>query len=73
MLLKNHPACSYPFNTVKCIKVSENIQYLLQGLILYAVVTSQQTQDFCESSEPIFGKFVADISMSSLSITCNHI
>ena len=72
LLLKDYHTCSYPDNIGKCIKVSKNILYLLQGLILCPVVTALQAWDFCESSEPI-GILVVDISVPSLSITCHYI
>ena len=71
-LQHDYHVCSYPSNIEKCIKASENIQYLLQGLILCPVVTAPQTQDFYECSEPIFGKLTADISIQSLSIACHY-
>ena len=45
----------------RCIKVSENTQYLLQRLILCPVVTAAQVQDFCKKIRPIFGKLIGEI------------
>ena len=61
MLWHRHHDCNYPNDVGKCIKVSINIQYMLQGLILCSVVTTQKPWKIYICSGPNFGKYLIAI------------